>query len=92
MKTRNRLLTLAAAAVTAALLSPKAEAACRVAVGVRVGAPYRMVGGIRFYGVRPGPAYVWVGGGWALPPYAGANWVPGHWTRYGAWIHGHWRS
>jgi hypothetical protein len=25
------------------------------------------------------------------PYYAGPVWVPGHYNRYGAWIHGHWR-
>jgi hypothetical protein len=34
----------------------------------------------------PGPAYVWVDGGWALRPYPDAVWVGGRWE------HGHWRG
>ena len=38
--------------------------------------------------------YVYAGGYWAAPPYAGAVWIPGHWKRgpYGDyWVAGHWR-
>jgi hypothetical protein len=56
---------------------------------------------------RPSPRHVWVSEGWtvqgsgyayrpgywAVPPRAGAAWIPGHWrnTRHGSiWIEGHW--
>lgn len=41
-----------------------------------------------------GTDYVWVSGGWVMPPQATAVWVPGHWAhRTGGWmwIAGHWR-
>lgn len=52
--------------------------------------------------VRPGPAYVWMGGyhrwdgahyvwvpgRWAMPPHRGGVWVAGHWRnrRRGGWV------
>lgn len=39
--------------------------------------------------------WVWVAGGWVLPPYPSAVWVSGHWSHgpHGDWRHapGHWR-
>ena len=107
MNKLTKNLILPAAALAALLLAPKADAAWRVAGGVRFGppgygyrgavvvrpaVPFRVVGGVRFYGSCPGPGYVWVNEGWAWPPYAGAAWIPGHYNRFGVWIRGHWRG
>jgi hypothetical protein len=38
--------------------------------------------------------YVWIGGRYVAPPYAGAIWVPGRWVVRGGgyvWFGGHWR-
>ena len=107
MKTLTKTLILPAAALAALLLAPKADAAWRVAVGARFGprvpayraavvvgraAPYRVVGDVRLYRACPGPGYLYVGGGWAHPPFRGAIWVPGHYNRFGVFIAGHWRA
>jgi len=54
--------------------------------------PFRVTSGVRFYGYRPGPRYVYVSGyGWCLPPYLGAVWVPPHRDVRGFWVAGFWR-
>ncbi len=58
----------------------------------RTARPIRVASGFRFYSVRPGPRYIYVTGfGWALPPYFGAVWVPGHYAFGGVWVDGCWR-
>ncbi|MGA7993032.1 MAG: hypothetical protein WCC53_16515 [Thermoanaerobaculia bacterium] len=55
-------------------------------------APFRVLSGFRFYAACPGPGYVYIANyGWALPPYYGAVWIPGHYDFEGFWIEGHWR-
>ena len=58
---------------------------------LRHAVPFRVVSGVRFYGTCPGPGYVFVDGGWALPPFASAVWVPAHYDRFGIRTGGHWR-
>ena len=60
--------------------------------GYGYGAPYRTYSGFRFYSSCPGPGYVYIANiGWALPPYAGAVWIPGYYDDEGLWIEGCWR-
>jgi hypothetical protein len=55
-------------------------------------APYRVYSGFRFYSACPGPGYVYIANcGWALPPFFGAVWVPGHYDFEGFWVEGFWR-
>lgn len=99
MKTRNRLLTLAAAALAAATVAPKTEASPGVSWSVAVGPvyvaryhnPYRVIGGYRYYRYCPGPGYVRVSYGWAFRPYPAAVWVPPHHGPGGFWVRGCWR-
>lgn len=42
-----------------------------------------------------GGTRVWIGGAWALPPYAGWTWVGPQWTWNGynwVWVEGHWAA
>lgn len=99
MKTKSKLLTLAAAALAAAVLTPKAEASPHVSWGVAVGPvwitngpnPYRVVGGCRYYRYYPGPGYVRLTYGWGLRPHARAVWVPPHYGPRGYRVEGCWR-
>jgi hypothetical protein len=56
--------------------------------------PFRVFGGLRFYSSCPGPGYVYISDGdcegWVYPPYAGAEWLPGSYDRFGVWIGGRW--
>lgn len=55
-------------------------------------APFRIFSGVRFYSACPGPNYVYISNwGWALPPFFGAVWVPGHYDFGGFWVEGFWR-
>ncbi len=55
-------------------------------------APYRAFAGFRFYPYCPGPGYVYVASyGWALPPFFGAVWIPGHYDIGGFWVEGFWQ-
>jgi hypothetical protein len=55
-------------------------------------ASYRVFPGFRFFPYCPGPGYVYVANtGWALPPFFGAVWVPGHYDFDGFWVEGFWR-
>jgi hypothetical protein len=94
-----KVLTLAAAALAAAIVAPKLEArpdvSWRVAVGpVVVGTyhnPYRIVDGYRYYRYCPGPGWVRVTYGWGWRPDARALWVPAHRGLHGRWVRGCWR-
>ena len=58
----------------------------------RYAAPYRVISGYRFYSSCPGPGWVYVaGGGWVLPPFFGAVWVPPHHDIGGFRVEGFWR-
>ena len=62
--------------------------------GYRAGfaAPFRIFSGFRFYPAYPGPNYVYIPNyGWALPPFFGAVWIPGHYDFRGFWVEGFWR-
>ncbi|MBZ0160767.1 hypothetical protein [Candidatus Methylomirabilis sp.] len=57
-----------------------------VRVGINVGVPYPVVV-TRVPVVAPAP-------GWRMRPvpvYSQPVWMPGHFTRWGAWVPGHWR-
>ena len=57
--------------------------------------------------VRPGPEYIWIGGGWewragwvwtpghwVIRPHSRAVWAVGHWERHPrgyVWVEGRWR-
>jgi hypothetical protein len=57
-----------------------------------VPSPFRVLSGFRFYAACPGPGYVYIANyGWALPPYYGAVWIPGHYDIEGYWVEGFWR-
>ncbi len=99
MKKGTKVLTLAAAALAAALATPKAQAGTVVSWGVSVGPvyvagyhnPYRVVGGYRYYRYCPGPGWVHVSYGWGWRPYPRAVWVPPHRGPHGYWVRGCWR-
>ena len=59
-------------------------------VGFRA-APFRTFGGLSFYSYCPGPGYVFVDGGWVLPPFPGAFWIAPHYGRGGVYIRGYFR-
>ena len=63
-----------------------------VRYGYGYGYPYRTYAGFRFSPAYPGPGHVYITNlGWALPPFLGAVWVPGHYDIGGFWVEGFWR-
>jgi hypothetical protein len=63
-------------------------------VEVRGIAPSRSHVWVPGYHRWSGDRYLWVAGGWQLPPKSRAVWVPGHWERSPRghyWVEGHWR-
>jgi hypothetical protein len=99
MKTGTKMLTLAAAALAAAMAAPKMEASPEVSWGVAVGPvfvggyrnPYRVIDGYRYYRHCPGPGYVRVTYGWGWRPHPRAIWVPPHYGPRGYRVDGSWR-
>lgn len=60
--------------------------------GYAYAAPFRVLSGFRFFSYCPGPSYVYIANyGWALPPFFGAVWIPGHYDIGGFWVEGFWR-
>jgi len=99
MNRGKKVLTLAAAALAAAMAAPKTEANPNVSWGVSVGPvyaaryhnPYRVINGYRYYHYCPGPGYVRVTYGWGFRPYPRAVWVAPHRGPGGFWVEGFWR-
>lgn len=102
MRKITKILFLSGAILLSALSGVKAQ---EIAVSARMRPPTES---LRPRPARPSPRHVWIaeewaprgtsytwkGSYWALPPYMGAKWVPGHWhhVRRGyAWAPGHWR-
>jgi hypothetical protein len=60
--------------------------------GYGYAAPFRIFSGFRFFSACPGPNYVYIANyGWALPPFFGAVWIPGHYDIGGYWVEGFWQ-
>jgi len=99
MNKGKKVLTLAAAALAAAMAAPKMEASPAVSWGVAVGPvyvggylnPYCVIGGYRYYRYCPGPGYVQLAYGWVWRPHPRAVWVPPHYGPDGYWVRGCWR-
>ncbi|MGE5344356.1 MAG: hypothetical protein ACM3JH_00230 [Acidithiobacillales bacterium] len=103
MNRGTKVLTLAAAALAAAMAAPKADARPEVSWGVAVGPvyvggyhyarhnPYRVIAGYRYYRYCPGPGWAHVSYGWGWRPHPRAVWVAPHRGPYGYWVRGSWR-
>lgn len=99
MNKGTKVLTLAAAALAAAMAAPKLDASPVVSWGVAVGPvyvsgyhnPYRVIDGCRYYRHRPGPGWVRVTYGWGWRPHPRAVWIPPHHGPRGYWVRGQWR-
>ena len=99
MNRGTKVLTLAAAALAAAMAAPKAQAGTAVSWGVAVGPvyvagnhnPYRVIDGYRYYRYCPGPGWARVSYGWGFRPHPRAVWVAPHWGPRGHWVRGCWR-
>jgi hypothetical protein len=95
---RNFIRTLLIAAL---LLGGVSVARAQVSLGIRIGPPPAVR--VEAVPARPGPEYTWVrgywypvdghyvwhGGYWSRPPYAGAHWVEPH-RRGGHFYAGYW--
>jgi hypothetical protein len=96
-----RVVALVFAAVTL-LFVGAGTASAQVGISVGIGgpplppehrwhAPYRNAYWIRGHNEWRGGRWVYVGGYYGYPPYAGAVWIEGRRGRDGFWHPGHWR-